>query len=1264
MNRPAGPVLFDIQATQSVDQRHRGIPRYVLELALALEETVPDAVGAYLINPDRALPEAAERLVATGKLRSSDDVDWASAGLLHIASPLEMTVRPHRQLPPAARRAAVPRLVTFYDLIPYLMPDYYLEDPGLRRRYLARLQMVRTAAGVLTLSEATRRDVVEHLGLDPRRVFVVGSGTGPQFVPPTSRHEAAAAAAAAVPGLRPPYVFYIGSYEKRKNLEPLLEAWSRLPKQVRANWQLALCCPLKPSELRHLEYRAGQMGVADEVCFTGFVTDDVLLLLHQGADLFVFPSLYEGYGLPVAEALACGAPVLAANASSLPEIVGPEALFDPTDTAAMAAAIERGLTDDALRARLLAAAGRPPTTWAEVATATAAVYDLVLTGKLSVPGERRPAPAGARHVASGGRPRIALAGPFPPDGGPKARWSYRLAEELASRADVHAFADRPSDATRELRDPEAPPGVPIHPIAALETVEEHGGTFDAVVYSVAADDHHTGSLEALRRRRDGIVVAHDVHLAGLYEHAARSGALSGPAREAAGLGGIIAAAYGDAVPPGLGESNRLGAADARRRGVLLSRDVLARSRRFLVTSEIDATLARLDAFPADRSKVEVVDGDPYRLADALVASITQRRPPSDWRPAPAGGGVVFDLQATQSVDQRHRGISRYVFELASAVEEAAPESVRAYLLNPDLTLPEAAERLAATGKLRFSDDVDWARVQLLHTPSLFEMGVPLSRLLPPEARAAGVPWVITFHDLIPHLMPESYLEDAGRRRHYRARLQLVKMATAVLTNSGATRADAIGHLGLDPGRVFVAGTGTGAHFVPPDSRSRVAAAAAAAVPGLRPPFVFYVGNYEKRKNLEPLLDAWSRLGRELRNRYQLVVCGAANPLERNHLLQRAKRMGLGDDVLLTGFVPDEVLLWLHQSAELFVFPSLYEGYGLPVAEALACGTAVLAANSSSLPEIVGPDALFDPGDPVAMAAAIEAGLTDENLRRRLLAAAGRPPTTWREVAEATVATYDRVLSGGLPAPPRAPRRPWRLAFVSPLPPDGGPVAAWNYRLLEELRRFGKIEAFADRGVGDGMRRGTAGDGPAERRRPEAPEGVAVHPLGSFDAVENLSGRFDAIVYSLADDEHHTGSLAALRRRSGVVLAHDVRLARLYGHAARSGALPSGLAETFRRAYGEAIPPWLGEGGEVSDDEARRQGVLMVRDVVAMAERFVVLSTAAAELALLDIAAADRPKVSVLPGGEASLPEVAEALYGLLAEPASLVPSGLVPSGPG
>jgi glycosyltransferase involved in cell wall biosynthesis len=724
---PAGRgVVVDLQAIPSVDQRHRGIPRYITDLTAAVEAIDPGAVGTYTVNPDLALPEVgvAERLVEAGKLRRSDDVDWTGVPLLHIASPMEMSVPERRLLPPGARAAGVPWAVTFYDLIPHLMPDFYLEDPGLRRRYRARLQLVRTATAVLTLSEASRIDVAEHLGIDPRRIFVVGAGTSPRFVSPASRTAAAAEAVAAVPGLRAPYVFYIGSYERRKNLEPLLEAWSQLPPAVRGRWQLALCCPLRPLERNHLLWRSRQLGIADSICLTGFVDDAVLLKLHQGTDLFVFPSLYEGYGLPVAEALACGAPVLAADASSLPEIVGPDALFDATRPAAMATAIERGLTDDALRSRLLAAAGKAPSSWDDVAHATLDVYARLLSGELSAPPSAGAAPPTGLHLRRTGvekerrsgpstgadqtgvhlrrtgvekeRWKVAFAAALPPDGGEAGGWNAAVLAALASHPDleVHAFADRPAggdfersvfaegvDGTapadsggpaaagaegatgdggangagaatgdggtagaaltagdrrssrtggvrqerrigaggggeRARRRLSGPGGVIVRPLAALEAVEGLGGAFDAVVYVVADDADHTGCLAALRRRRDGVVIAHQAGLSDLYGHAARSGGLAG------GLQATIRAASGDGVHPGVGAGDRLPTAEARRLGILLVRDVLAHCHRLILRRPADAALADLDAAPEDRVKIQLAGTDPGAVAAAVYELVS------------------------------------------------------------------------------------------------------------------------------------------------------------------------------------------------------------------------------------------------------------------------------------------------------------------------------------------------------------------------------------------------------------------------------------------------------------------------------------------------------------------------------------------------------------------------------------------------------------------------------------------------------------------
>jgi hypothetical protein len=188
--------------------------------------------------------------------------------------------------------------------------------------------------------------------------------------------------------------------------------------------------------------------------------------------------------------------------------------------------------------------------------------------------------------------------------------------------EVEVFADRPAGAERRVRRLEGPPGVVVHPLGALEAVEELEGDFDAVVYLLADDEFHTGALAALRRRAGSggrsIVVAHDVRLAGLYGHAARSGGLP------EGLEGLIRSVYGDGVAPGVGEGDVLSADEARRRGILLTRDALSHAGRFLVTSEIDAALARLEATPADRAKIDVVDPDPAGAARALYSELVER----------------------------------------------------------------------------------------------------------------------------------------------------------------------------------------------------------------------------------------------------------------------------------------------------------------------------------------------------------------------------------------------------------------------------------------------------------------------------------------------------------------------------------------------------------------------------------------------------------------------------------------------------------------
>jgi len=148
---------------------------------------------------------------------------------------------------------------------------------------------------------------------------------------------------------------YTGGIDHRKNIEGLIRAFARLETQLRTNHQLAIVCSVQPESRRLLVKLAMEQGLgADELILTGFVPEQDLISLYNLCALFVFPSLHEGFGLPALEAMRCGAPVIAANTSSLPEVVDlSEAVFDPYSDFAIANAMERALADAAFREHLI-----------------------------------------------------------------------------------------------------------------------------------------------------------------------------------------------------------------------------------------------------------------------------------------------------------------------------------------------------------------------------------------------------------------------------------------------------------------------------------------------------------------------------------------------------------------------------------------------------------------------------------------------------------------------------------------------------------------------------------------------------------------------------------------------------------------------------------------------------------------------------------------------------------------------------------------------
>jgi alpha-1,3-rhamnosyl/mannosyltransferase len=190
--------------------------------------------------------------------------------------------------------------------------------------------ILRKATGLIAVSEATKRDAIELLGLPAERITVIHSGVAePYFTAEPLRRAR-------------PYVLFVGTVEPRKNLDRLIEAWRALPADVRDAYELVIAGPpgwgqLRPGKYTHL----------------GYVPEAELPSLTAGAAAFCYPSLYEGFGFPVVQAMAAGVPVITSAVSSLPEVAGEGAVYvDPRSTSELTAALCRVLTSPALRDQL------------------------------------------------------------------------------------------------------------------------------------------------------------------------------------------------------------------------------------------------------------------------------------------------------------------------------------------------------------------------------------------------------------------------------------------------------------------------------------------------------------------------------------------------------------------------------------------------------------------------------------------------------------------------------------------------------------------------------------------------------------------------------------------------------------------------------------------------------------------------------------------------------------------------------------------------
>lgn len=544
--------------------------------------------------------------------------------------------------------------------------------------------------------------------------------------------------------------------------------------------------------------------------------------------------------------------------------------------------------------------------------------------------------------------------------------------------------------------------------------------------------------------------------------------------------------------------------------------------------------------------------------------------------------LVVDLQGAQG-SNRNRGIGRYCLSLTRGLAQLRGDNEVIVVLSDlfpdtieplrhalaDVLPPEAIRIMHLVGPVADVDPqtdarreaAEFMREQFLAKlkpdfvliASLFE-GFVDDVVTSIGKFSTYIPTASVLYDLIPLINRDVYLQNQGLEKWYERKLAHIRNADLLLAISQSSQREAVEWLGVNDDEAINISTAAEDHFTPaPIGAERLAKLGKSY--GLVRPFVMYTGGIDHRKNIERLIEAYARLPHRLRQEHQLAVVCSIQSADRERLMALAGSLGLGnDELVLTGYIPEDDLLACYRACKLFVFPSWHEGFGLPALEAMQCGRAVIVSDRSSLPEVVGDsEALFDPFDVEDISKAMARVLADDILRAKMekrgLEQARK--FSWDRTAKAAwdaiLDAHDRRVASAV-SPARAVRR-LRMAYFSPLPPEASGISDYSAELLPELARHYSIDVIVDQiEVGDAAIR-------------------ANQPIRSLEWFRRNAYQFDRILYHFGNSHFHSHMFDLIQDHPGVVVLHDFFLSGIVAHRDVHDEDPGSWARALFEAHG-------------------------------------------------------------------------------------------------
>jgi glycosyltransferase involved in cell wall biosynthesis len=509
--------------------------------------------------------------------------------------------------------------------------------------------------------------------------------------------------------------------------------------------------------------------------------------------------------------------------------------------------------------------------------------------------------------------------------------------------------------------------------------------------------------------------------------------------------------------------------------------------------------------------------------------------------------ILIDLQCLQT-ESAHRGIGRYTYNLTINILQQNTEYDIHILLNS--ALPNILKvRQQFTPFIKNScfhiftpitpcssiDPSNWQNMKaseymyevfvanlnpdLLFLPSLMEGGVH-DDLVASVSKYFNVTTVVIGYDLIPLHYESHYLASDIIRRHYFNKLQHKSNADMILGISEYVTHDIeayLNHLNCINISCAVNEYFTKINYSDEDlitMRSKLS---------IESKYIMYTGGIDFRKNIEGLICQFSLLPKEILDNYSLVIVCKISDLDRKRLIALAETYKIKANLIITGYVDDQDLHKLYSFCSLFVFPSLDEGFGLPVLEAMNCGAVIACANNSSLPEVVGsPDVLFDTNDNFYHK--IYELLINNDLRQSFLKHSQLhvQKFSWWKTANGVINAFNNVLINA-----RSITKKKTLAMVSPFPPQHSGIADYSMELIQYLSKYYRITIVYD--------------------EPPLFDNVGYFNSINYTDFELTYEQFDRVVYQMGNSHFHSKMYSLMNRLPGVLVLHDFYIGHFVNH---------------------------------------------------------------------------------------------------------------------